>query len=201
MSIVINGSGTVTGLAVGGLPDGTVDADTLATDSVIAAKLGTDSVTADALKDDAIATGDLPTGSVLQVVTSADTTRDTTTSTSWVASTISASITPSSTSSKIFIIISTQGNNNNNSGHSLNWTIYRDSTDISLNSTYGFGQMYTASAGNLRSMITTAVLDSPSTTSSTTYKLYFKSGNAASTVEITGSPGMTRTITLMEIAG
>jgi hypothetical protein len=26
MSIVINGSGTVTGLAVGGLPDGTVDA-------------------------------------------------------------------------------------------------------------------------------------------------------------------------------
>ena len=34
MAIVINGSGTVTGLAVGGLPDGTVDAGTLATDSV-----------------------------------------------------------------------------------------------------------------------------------------------------------------------
>ena len=31
MAIVINGSGTVTGLAVGGLPDGTVDAGTLAT--------------------------------------------------------------------------------------------------------------------------------------------------------------------------
>jgi len=30
MAVVINGSGTVTGLAVGGLPDGTVDADTLA---------------------------------------------------------------------------------------------------------------------------------------------------------------------------
>tara|TARA_R110000803_G_scaffold51066_1_gene105734 strand:+ start:1392 stop:1907 length:516 start_codon:yes stop_codon:yes gene_type:complete len=30
MAIVINGSGTVTGLAVGGLPDGTVDAGTLA---------------------------------------------------------------------------------------------------------------------------------------------------------------------------
>ena len=30
MAIVINGSGTVTGLAVGGLPDGTVDSDTLA---------------------------------------------------------------------------------------------------------------------------------------------------------------------------
>jgi len=34
MAIVINGSGTVTGLAVGGLPDGTVDSGTLATDSV-----------------------------------------------------------------------------------------------------------------------------------------------------------------------
>ena len=31
MAIVINGSGTVTGLSVGGLPDGTVDAGTLAT--------------------------------------------------------------------------------------------------------------------------------------------------------------------------
>ena len=34
MSIVINGTGSISGLAVGGLPDGTVDAGTLATDSV-----------------------------------------------------------------------------------------------------------------------------------------------------------------------
>ncbi len=148
----------------------------------------------------AIETGDMPTGSVLQVVTSADTTRDTTTSTSYVASTISASITPSSTSSKIFIIVSTQGNTNNTSGHRLRWTIYRDSTDIALNSTYGFGDMFTDST-QLRAMLTTAVLDSPSTTSSTTYTLYYRSNNSASTMEITGSPGMTRTITLMEIAG
>ena len=30
MPITINGSGTITGLSVGGLPDGTVDGDTLA---------------------------------------------------------------------------------------------------------------------------------------------------------------------------
>ena len=30
MPITLNGNGTVTGLAVGGLPDGSVDADTLA---------------------------------------------------------------------------------------------------------------------------------------------------------------------------
>ena len=39
MAIVINGSGTVTGLAVGGLPDGTVDEGTLATDSVTTTKI------------------------------------------------------------------------------------------------------------------------------------------------------------------
>ena len=58
MAIVINGSGTVTGLAVGGLPDGTVDAGTLATDSVTAAKLEVSAITG----------ADLPAGSVLQVV-------------------------------------------------------------------------------------------------------------------------------------
>ena len=39
MAITINGSGTVTGLSVGGLPDGTVDSGTLATDSVTAVKI------------------------------------------------------------------------------------------------------------------------------------------------------------------
>jgi len=35
MAVVINGSGTVTGLAVGGLPDGTVDSDTIATGTIV----------------------------------------------------------------------------------------------------------------------------------------------------------------------
>ena len=39
MPIAINGSGTVTGVSVGGLPDGIVDADMLATDSVTNVKL------------------------------------------------------------------------------------------------------------------------------------------------------------------
>ena len=44
MPITINGNGTVTGLSVGGLPDGTVDADTLADGAVTAAKKGSGSV-------------------------------------------------------------------------------------------------------------------------------------------------------------
>ena len=39
MPITINGNGTVTGLAVGGLPDGIVDADTLAANAVTSGKL------------------------------------------------------------------------------------------------------------------------------------------------------------------
>jgi len=39
MAIVINGSGTVTGLSVGGLPDGTVDSDTLASNAVVTGKI------------------------------------------------------------------------------------------------------------------------------------------------------------------
>ena len=39
MAIVINGSGTVTGISVGGLPDSIVDAGTLATDSVTTTKI------------------------------------------------------------------------------------------------------------------------------------------------------------------
>ena len=38
MSIVINGNGTITGLAVGGLPDGIVDTDMIATGAVTSAK-------------------------------------------------------------------------------------------------------------------------------------------------------------------
>ena len=39
MPVTINGDGSITGLSVGGLPNGTVDADTLASNSVTNAKI------------------------------------------------------------------------------------------------------------------------------------------------------------------
>ena len=39
MPVTINGNGSISGLSVGGLPDGTVDADTLATSAVTSTKL------------------------------------------------------------------------------------------------------------------------------------------------------------------
>ena len=45
MPVTINGDGSITGLAVGGLPNGTVDADTLASNSVTSAKLANGAAT------------------------------------------------------------------------------------------------------------------------------------------------------------
>jgi hypothetical protein len=57
MPVTINGDGSITGLAVGGLPDGSVDADTLASNAVTSAKLSSGAITSSAL----------PSGSIIQV--------------------------------------------------------------------------------------------------------------------------------------
>ena len=47
MPVTINGNGSITGLAVGGLPNGSVDADTLASNAVTTVKIANSAVTAD----------------------------------------------------------------------------------------------------------------------------------------------------------
>jgi len=51
MAITINGTGSITGLTAGGLPDGSVTADDLATDSVTTAKIEDDAVTTAKIPD------------------------------------------------------------------------------------------------------------------------------------------------------
>ena len=46
MPVTINGNGSITGLSVGGLPNGSVDADTLASNAVTTAKIANSAVTA-----------------------------------------------------------------------------------------------------------------------------------------------------------
>ena len=73
MPVTINGDGSIAGLAVGGLPDGSVDADTLASGaavpsdgSITTAKLASNAVTTAKLHDDAVTTSKLPSGTVVQ---------------------------------------------------------------------------------------------------------------------------------------
>ena len=58
MPVTINGDGSITGLSVGGLPNGTVDADTLASNAVTTAKIASGAITSSSL----------PSGTPIQVV-------------------------------------------------------------------------------------------------------------------------------------
>jgi hypothetical protein len=137
----------------------------------------------------------LPTGSVLQVVNATYSTQTTTTSTSYVTTNITASITPTSSSSKIYVVTSfaIAANTANLSAY---FTLYRNSSEITSPQAFRFEHSSTP-GGSAGAVIT--YLDSPATTSSTTYTVYMKTQSASLTIYscLSSSPA---SITLMEIA-
>jgi len=149
-----------------------------------------------------ILSGSLDTGvggKVLQVVSATDSTERSTTSTSFVtgSNTLSVTLTPSSTSSKIFVISTFQGKVSG--GTPAGYTIYRNSTNLGNSS----GMIITPSNDPWRINTAISYYDSPSTTSSTTYQVYMKVLGAG-TIYIGGSSdysGTTSSITAFEIAG
>ena len=54
MAITINGNGTITGISVGGLPDGIVDTDMIAANAVATAKIADDAVATAKIADNAV---------------------------------------------------------------------------------------------------------------------------------------------------
>jgi len=160
MSITINGSGTLTGLSAGGLPDG----------SVVAADLASGAITS----------GALPAGSILQVkqTVKTDTGSFTSTNTNTFVDIpgMSVSITPSSTSSKILVLFT--ANVSQSTSATIHIRLTRGSTSIFQGDAAGnrFGSTQinrTASTPYVLEIPTLfgSFLDSPSTTSATTYKL------------------------------
>ena len=188
MAIVINGSGTLSGLAVGGLPDGTVDSGTLATDSVIAAKL----------KSDAITALDLPAGSVLQVVSDTNASQLTLSSAgSWVDTGLSLNITPSSTSSKIHIQYTFPNIYFSSGGAGVSFRIMRGSTSVF---TPGIIYERYSSQSGMHLGYANIAIDSPSSTSAVTYKIQAAQYNST-VVRINDNGGSKDTLIAMEIAG
>lgn len=141
-------------------------------------------------------------GAVLQVVQATSQTQVTTTSASMVTTGIGATITPSSTSSKVLVLIQTSLNAPANVGAGL--SVARGSTVVwnpSVSDVSGFyGAMLNANSTRLLSYV--QYLDSPSTTSPTTYNLYFasRSGGTIAVNPLDSTAGGTSVI-LMEIAG
>lgn len=134
------------------------------------------------------------TGSLLQVQSNFLTSDFNTASTSFVTTGLAQAITPSSTSSKILCIVSI-GSWYVASGGSCNATIYRGSTNIG-NGTAGL-MLLGVPALNIPS--TGMVLDSPSTTSATTYTVYVKTSGHTTYMSYNSYGHFT--LTLMEIAG
>ena len=123
-------------------------------------------------------------GKILQVVSASDNTSRSTTSTSFVtaSSSLTLNITPSSASSKIYLLLSTSMLINANDGAV---TLYRDSTNLG-HSDYGF---YYCHVQANYTMATLNHLDSPSSTSELTYALYFRNVTGSSTITMGNETG------------
>jgi len=143
-------------------------------------------------------------GKVLQVIHSNFSTYVNSTSTSYIQSSLTASITPSSTSSKILIFMNILGVGNNSSTTSIRFKLVKNNTTdiIEYDDIAGYDSGSNTIGSNTSHL---NYLDSPATTSSTTYTMYFKRSQGSGViffnnyVSLVG--GTSSTITLMEIAG
>ena len=198
MPVTINGNGSISGLSVGGLGSGVVNAASLAANSVTASAM--------------------PSGSVIQTVHNFSNTK---LESSDDFDIISATITPSSTSSKILFMYTGNVAQENNSGLEWGYIAYRNSTAIRLGSGHsqatfqalGTDNRAAATNSNGTYTITGVLLDEPSTTSAVTYKLsveQFYSSGTRPIVKVgesgwsgTGTEQVTNgySLTLMEIKG
>jgi hypothetical protein len=139
-----------------------------------------------------VQTAMLGTGAVLQVVTGTYASQVSTTSSTYVSTPLTVSITPKFSTSKILVMVTGAGGLNPSTGQ-VYFTIYRNSTNILTDANYLYG-----SASAVYSTVAMSTLDSPATTSSTTYTVYFRATVNTGYFCI-GST--TNTITVMEIAG
>lgn len=136
------------------------------------------------------------TGAVLQVVQATTTTEVSTTSSSYVSTGFSASITPSSSSNKILIlgsVIVRVPSNNGNYQHN----IYRNNTTALA--PVAFRGLIQCRGGNYDQTPAFMYLDSPASTSSTSYVWYHKTETGSTAwFAIDNSYAQ---LTLVEIAG
>ena len=135
-------------------------------------------------------------GKVLQVVQGDYTGQVSTTSTSYVTTNLTASITPSSASNKILIMVSLNGCYQPHTNQVERSIIYKGASPlISSGSTPSFGDNY-SNSGGLTVAHCYQFLNSPSTTLSTTYTVYFRSEGSVVYVNVNGG---TSFIQLLEI--
>jgi hypothetical protein len=162
MSVVINGTGSISGLSnVGGIASAQA-------------------------------------GSVIQTVFATTQSQPSTTSTSFVTTSFSATITPQFSTSKILILHS--AGMTCAQGGQATVTLFKGGSNI-LGGNVGFNSTY-SSASNIQGNCNFTYLDSPASTSSQTYTVYFANGNGSQSMQYnpSGLNAGQASLTLLEIA-
>ena len=176
MPISINGSGTVTGISVGGLPDGIVDTDMLAAKAATAPKLGN--------------------GTIIQhkyvEMTDSSFTMNSTTATDVPQLTNTISLTSASNNTRITVSVTPYMGGTGNGRYSL--TILRDSTEIYDENHVIYRSGAFKAQRNHHTILDTGVSD----TSSHTYKVQVERLEGSDGFYLFGNSGKSKQVLILE---
>jgi len=197
MSVTINGD-----TGIDKITDGSVVAADIGAGEVGSTQIASGAVGATQLASTLDLTGKTVTlpagvgGKILQVVHANYGTQVLTSSTSYSDTGLTATITPSSASNKILVIFNINGTYSNGAtGLYGRVKLLRTSTELMTN-VFGQNETTTSAYGSAGGNY----LDSPSTTSATTYKVQIKNDAASGDIGM-NTFGSTSNITLIEVAG
>ena len=160
---------------------------------------GTTVLTLPAVSGAVLTTTSPKAGNVIQVVNATYSTIASNSTSTYADTGLTATITPTSSSSKILVLIDQNGvgKSSANSGNGVTIRLLRGATQLIILNEYA---SYTGTAlQNNVGSVSTNYLDSPATTSAVTYKTQFINPNNTATAFVQNS-NETSTITLMEIA-
>ena len=143
-------------------------------------------------------------GNVIQVVTGSTSTFTAITSTSYTDTTLSATITPTSSSSKILAIVTQSAYTGINANTMMTAAVQlvRGSTSVYIVGYAVGGRAGTSVDGYvlMGGLASFSYLDSPATTSATTYKIQGKTSTSSNFATLYCQDGFSSTIQLLEIA-
>ena len=131
---------------------------------------------------------------ILQVVQGQTSTLASSTSTTWADSGITATITPQSNTNKILVFVN-EHMYCTTAGTEAGVRLVKDSSTLQT-----FTTIMLNSAGGITGTFSTMTLDSPATTSATTYKTQFQRSAGTGIVYGAGTNGWPSTIILMEVS-
>lgn len=137
---------------------------------------------------------------IVQAISATYSTNTSTSSSTFSDTGLTATITPKNVNNKILVMVCLSTPEKNTSNTQMRTQLLRGSTVVCYMT--DIAQYTGGTVNNIGGYLSVNYLDSPATTSATTYKVQFASGNNTAAVVINDTFGtaVTSTITLLEIA-